>query len=236
MVSGGLTRSIEIPSARMDHIRSIRVGSALIGTLINLRPEKPWVKNFSPIEGIRYTSCSQSLGGVNGEFSLAQRPEAISIAEIITALEGPMRPHRVQCRCSWEVAAGASLSRQEQLAGDGYWGANTQKTRLRTVDGLSATDFTRVPQCMRNRATIKSTPIGRSSHQRKLFAFQRVLKRSHLLTEFPVPLILNTQQGERRQERTAAALPVRSCSLALGKVLESGAPVIRSRERKENTT
>jgi hypothetical protein len=35
MVSGGLTRSIEIPSARMDHIQSIRVGSAIIVTMIN---------------------------------------------------------------------------------------------------------------------------------------------------------------------------------------------------------
>ena len=40
IVSGGLTRSLEIPSARMDHIRSIRIGSALIVTIINLRLEK----------------------------------------------------------------------------------------------------------------------------------------------------------------------------------------------------
>jgi hypothetical protein len=44
------------------------------------------------------------------------------------------------------------------------------------------------------------------------------------------------EQGEGRQERTASVLPVRSCGLALGKVMGSGAPVIRSHERKENTT
>ena len=76
MVSGGLTRRIEIPSARMDHIQSIRVGSAIIVTKINLKPA-------------RNAGCAPPAGFSDKLLNLGKGP----VVPIVVEKEHLIEPH-----------------------------------------------------------------------------------------------------------------------------------------------